>query len=60
MIEQIFAKHYKRIEEDLKQIQGFTPVMQKIISIDIKKLEEDILKYFEKVGKADENSKETI
>lgn len=60
MIEQIFAKHYKRIEEDLKQIQGFTPVMQKIISIDIKKLEEDISKYFEKVGEADEDRKETI
>jgi hypothetical protein len=39
----IFSKHYKRIEQDLKQITGFTPVMLKVLSFNIGKLEEDII-----------------
>lgn len=37
-----FSKHYGRMIEDLKQINGFTPVMEKVISINIAKLHEDI------------------
>ena len=37
-----FTKHYGRIIEDLKQIRGFTPVMEKVISFGISKLHEDI------------------
>ena len=37
-----FSKHYGRIIEDLKQIKGFTPVMEKVISFGISKLHEDI------------------
>lgn len=37
-----FSKHYGRIIEDLKQIRGFTPVMEKVISINMTKLHEDI------------------
>lgn len=37
-----FSKHYGRLIEDLKQIKGFTPVMEKVISINIDKLHEDI------------------
>lgn len=37
-----FSKHYGRIIEDLKQIRGFTPVMEKVISFGISKLHEDI------------------
>ena len=37
-----FSKHYGRLIEDLKQIKGFTPVMEKVISINIEKLHEDI------------------
>lgn len=36
------SKHYGRIIEDLKQIRGFTPVMEKVISINMTKLHEDI------------------
>ena len=37
-----FSKHYGRIIEDLKQIRGFTPVMEKVISFGISKLHEDV------------------
>ena len=37
-----FQKHYGRIIEDLKQIRGFTPVMEKVISFGVSKLQEDI------------------
>ena len=37
-----FQKHYGRIIEDLKQIKGFTPVMEKVISFGVSKLQEDI------------------
>ena len=37
-----FSKHYGRLIEDLKQIKGFTPVMEKVIYINISKLHEDI------------------
>lgn len=37
-----FKKHYQRIIEDLKQIKGFTPVMEKVISINVEKLQNDI------------------
>ena len=37
-----FSKHYGRLIEDLKQIKGFTPVMEKVISINISKLHDDI------------------
>lgn len=37
-----FSKHYGRLIEDLKQIKGFTPVMEKVISINVDKLHEDI------------------
>ena len=37
-----FSKHYGRMIEDLKQIKGFTPVMEKVISINVSKLHEDI------------------
>lgn len=46
MIKKHFSKHYKRMEEDLKQVQGFTPLMLKIISINLQKLEEDVLNEF--------------
>ncbi len=42
-----FSKHFKRIEEDLNQINGFTPLMKKVISLNIKNLESDILKLSE-------------
>lgn len=44
MIQKHFSKHYKRMEEDLKQFRDFTPAMLKIISINLQKLEEDVLK----------------
>lgn len=37
-----FSKHYKRIIEDLRQVQGFTPAMEKLLSFNITKLENDI------------------
>ena len=37
-----FSKHYKRIVEDLKQVQGFTPAMEKLLSFNMSKLENDI------------------
>ena len=37
-----FNKHYGRLIEDLKQIKGFTPVMEKVISVNVEKLHEDI------------------
>jgi len=37
-----FTKHYKRIIEDLRQVQGFTPAMEKLLSFNISKLENDI------------------
>ena len=55
-IKKEFSKHYKRIEDDLSQINGFTPVMKKIISINFKSLEQDILKLNEKRG--EQNGKE--
>lgn len=42
-----FSKHFKRLEEDLTQINGFTPLMKKVISLNIKNLENDILKLSE-------------
>lgn len=41
-IKQQFSKHYKRIIEDLKQVNGFTPAMEKLISVNLNKLENDI------------------
>ena len=41
-IKQQFSKHYKRIIEDLKQVTGFTPAMEKLISVNLNKLENDI------------------
>jgi len=38
-----FNKHYKRTVEDLRQVQGFTPVMEKILSFNFSKLENDVL-----------------
>lgn len=38
-----FSKHYKRLIEDLKQVVGFTPAMEKLISVNISKLENDII-----------------
>ncbi|NCC70323.1 hypothetical protein EOM09_01960 [bacterium] len=38
-----FSKHFKRLEEDLSQINGFTPLMKKVISLNLKNLEKDIL-----------------
>ena len=46
-----FSKHYGRLIEDLKQIKGFTPVMEKVISINVSKLHEDI----NEVTKGDKN-----
>jgi len=43
MIKKHFSKHYKRMEEDLKQFRDFTPAMLKIVSINLQKLEEDVL-----------------
>lgn len=51
-----FSKHYGRLIEDLKQVKGFTPVMEKIISINIDKLHEDI----ENETRKDFNDGETI
>ena len=45
-----FSKHYKRLEDDLNQIMGFTPVMKKIISMNLKNLETDIININEKRG----------
>ena len=39
-----FSKHYKRLEEDLKQIIGFTPIMMKVVSFNLKNLENDVLR----------------
>ena len=50
LIKKQFSKHFKRIEEDLKQITGFTPVMLKVLSVNFKKLEEDILKLSNEVN----------
>jgi hypothetical protein len=52
-----FSKHYGRLIEDLKQIKGFTPVMEKVISINIDKLHEDINNEIAK-GKNDDLQKQ--
>ena len=49
-----FSKHYGRLIEDLKQIKGFTPVMEKVISINISKLHEDI----NELTKGEQNDKQ--
>jgi hypothetical protein len=49
-IKKEFSKHYKRLEDDLSQINGFTPVMKKVMSINFKNLEVDILCKIEKLG----------
>lgn len=41
-IDRQFSKHYKRLEEDLNQIKGFTPAMLKLISFNFTKLKNDI------------------
>lgn len=51
-----FSKHYGRLIEDLKQIKGFTPVMEKVISINISKLHEDIYE----LTKGNENDNKKI
>ena len=51
-----FSKHYGRLIEDLKQIKGFTPVMEKVISINISKLHEDI----NEITKGNENDYQKI
>ena len=51
-----FSKHYGRLIEDLKQIKGFTPVMEKVISINISKLHEDI----NEITKGDNNDNKKI
>lgn len=51
IIQYQFSKHYGRMIEDLKQIKGFTPVMEKVISINISKLNEDIKNEFTKGDK---------
>ena len=51
-----FSKHYGRLIEDLKQIKGFTPVMEKVISINITKLHEDI----NELTKGNENDNQKI
>ncbi len=38
-----FNKHYKRMICDLKQVNGFTPAMEKLLSFNIAKLENDVL-----------------
>lgn len=50
-----FNKHYGRMIEDLKQIKGFTPVMEKVISVNIDKLHEDIDNEIAKGEKNDGN-----
>lgn len=44
-MQDIFKKHYDRTVEDLKQVQGFTPVMMKIVSFNYNKLKQDITKH---------------
>ena len=51
-----FSKHYGRLIEDLKQIKGFTPVMEKVISVNIDKLHEDI----NEITKDDKNEKRSL
>ena len=46
----IFTKHFNRLDGDLKQIQGFSPVMKVVISNAFRQLEEDVM---EEIG--DEN-----
>ena len=41
-LEKHFVKHYKRIEEDLKQFKDFSPAMMKIISFNLNKLKNDL------------------
>jgi len=38
-----FNKHYKRMLEDLRQVQGFTHAMEKLLSFNMTKLENDVL-----------------
>ncbi len=52
-----FSKHYKRLEDDLNQINGITPVMKKVISINLKNLEQDIIKINEKRGQINEQTR---
>lgn len=40
----IFSKYYKRLENDLKQIHGMTPLVLSIISMNYRNLEEAIVK----------------
>ena len=54
-----FSKHYGRIIEDLKQIRGFTPVMEKVISFGISKLHEDINNEITKDEKNDQKLQNT-
>ena len=51
-LQAIFAKHYKRIENDLKNINGYIPLFSVVLSSDFRNLESDILN---EVGKANGN-----
>ena len=42
-MEEIFAKHYNRLNNDLKQIQGYTPVMKVVISSAFRELESEVM-----------------
>ena len=42
-MEEIFAKHYNRLNNDLKQIQGYTPVMKVVISNTFRELENEVM-----------------
>lgn len=42
-IKKSFSKYYKRLEIDLKQINGITPLMLSIISMNYRNLEDAII-----------------
>jgi hypothetical protein len=42
-MEDIFSKHFNRLHNDLKKIQGYDPLMKVVLSNTFRQLEEDIM-----------------
>lgn len=59
-INKTFSKYYKRIENDLKQINGITPLMLNIVSMNYRNLEDEIKRYIVEKGERDESGEKTI
>ena len=49
-MQELFKKHFNRLNNDLKQVQGYTPVMKVVISSALRELEDDIRIKFEHSG----------